>query len=207
MSDDLKIKQFQGMISDHALLYFSQLLENKTVVIRQVNVRKSKYGDFRYFRNKPTPVITVNKQMSSDALTFILAHEISHFLVYSQFGRISEPHGQQWKNVFSKILVSLVQMSCFSKECQDELCKFSRTPRATVSRGSELFNQLFPSDELSAGMLSLESLTNGELFQIPGHLNVFKKGALRRTRYVCLCMKTRKQYLFSRNLKVNTLNI
>lgn len=203
---DHSINLFNDKVSADALAIFRKLLENNVVIFKHVRARSTKYGDFKYFRNNKSPVISVNQNLSSDALTFILAHEISHFLVYKQNRHTSPPHGEKWKKVFGSVLNDLIFHSCFSEECAGELAWFALHPRATVPRNMKLHGFLFPFTDSHSGMVELDQLSEGTLFMIPGRKNIYKKQEKRRTRYVCQCLGTKKRYLVSRNLKVNTLN-
>jgi len=196
------LEQFRGSITDNAHDFFVNVLKDKNVIVRHVSVRKTKLGDFRHFREKRMPEITVNQNLSPDALTFILAHEIAHYLVHIHNKRRTEPHGKEWKEMFAYLLKQLIQNNAFSDEVSSHIEKFLQNVKGTVGRSSKLFAYLFPQEEETQGTHTLESLHYGALFVIPSNGKVYEKGEKRRTRYVCRQINNKRFYLVSRSLRV-----
>jgi SprT protein len=196
------MKQFKDSISGNAYDFFVGLLVDKNVIIRHVAARKTKLGDFRHFRAKRIPEITVNQNLLPDTLTFILAHEVAHFLVHIHNKRRTEPHGKEWKEMFAYLLKQLIQNNAFSPEISNHIEKFLQNVKGTVGRGSKLFALLFPQEEEIEGTHILENLHNGALFVIPSSGKVYEKGEKRRTRYVCRQINNKRFYLVSRSLRV-----
>lgn len=195
------LEQFHGSIRNSAYACFENLLFDKHVIIRHVPARKTKLGDFRHFRDRRMPEITINQNLHPDALTFILAHEIAHYLVYVQHKKRTEPHGKEWKQMFSSILIHLINGNAFSEALLPHIKKFVLSVKGTVSRGSKLHEMLFPQEE-TEGLYLLEELHTGALFQIPSNGKVYEKGEKRRTRYVCKQVSNKRYYLVSRLLRV-----
>jgi SprT protein len=198
----LSLEQFRGAIPPRALSYFHTLLDNKKLAIRHVRFRKTKLGDFRHFRNGIPPVITVNRNLQSDALLFILTHEIAHFMVFHRYGRNVPPHGDQWKTEFRNLLNDLLDLAAFSEASAAEIRSFTNNVKAAISRNHPLHRLLFPDTHAEQDGDTLDILPECSLFTIQGDVRVFKKGHLRRTRYMCKCIDNNRLYLVNRNLKV-----
>jgi SprT protein len=196
------LEQFRGSISENAMAYFHKLLDDKKLIIKHVPSRKTKLGDFRYFRNGDSPIITVNRRLPPDTLTFILAHETAHFLVYQQSVSRHQPHGVKWKNQFGNMLRDLVEKSCFSTEYSDEILQFSENVRASVFMSSKLHRMLFPDSAEFEYLKELADIPEGSCFRIHGNNTIYIRKEKRRTRIVCLRTDNRKSYLINHKLKV-----
>jgi SprT protein len=94
------------------------------MLIRVVASRKSKHGDHRY--NKGTSEITVNNSGNCWQFLITLLHEIAHAQVTHRIaGRVS-PHGPEWKNAFSNLL--LKELDLFPPVLMSAVQKYSFNP-------------------------------------------------------------------------------
>jgi len=198
------LEQFRDSLTDEAMMIFSEILNGHTLLIKHVRKRNTKLGDFKSFGNKRTPEITINRQLSQDALTFILAHEISHYLAFCNRTKSTKPHGPVWQKIFGDCLSRLVQQACFSKEFEQDILNFSQHPKATISRKSPLHRMLFQPADSNETLIELEKLAEGVIFSIPDTKRVYIKGNKRRTRYICKRTDNNRQYLVPSDLKVCT---
>ncbi len=204
--EGMSIGQFSLLISSDAIDIFKKYAPDDGVCFIQVRSRKTKLGDFRYFKDGRCSQITVNKLLSPDALTFILAHEIAHYIVYSNSRQRTAPHGEMWKSVFGKLLEELLYKNCFSNKFYSEIETFSRNPGATISRRKKLYNMLFPENEEEKNLPTILSIPEEAVFIIPGSKHVYIKKAKRRTRFVCKRTDNNRHYLIHQHLKVILLN-
>ncbi len=197
------LEQLRGSVSDPALEYFYSQLENSDVIVKKVNSRKSKLGDIKFFRSGKSPVITLNRNLSPDAMTFVMAHEIAHFLDFKKSGKRKNPHGNQWKMTFSKLLAELLELGALSVTYHSHILGFTKNIRAVVSQSSALHSMIFPEHKNISDLIELEQIPHGSIFSIPGHNRFFEKREKRKTRYVCLRSDNSKLYLVSCHQKVS----
>ena len=79
--------------------------KNNAVNLRVSKDRTTKYGDFKHsLRKNDIPIISINGGLNQYSFLITLLHEIAHYKAYKQFNRLSQPHGINGKELFSKAL-------------------------------------------------------------------------------------------------------
>jgi SprT protein len=199
------LTQFEAIVPLQALSCFSQLIGKRPLDIFCKSGRKSKYGDFKYFSNGKTPIITINSNMPEETTLFILAHEIAHFITRHKYKK-HLPHGNEWKQCFNSILVQLIDTKCFKKTTQDAVRQYMKTTTATVSKKSTLHSLLFPENTHEKHHLTIvNDLNLGARFTLTNSNRIFILGEKNRTRFHCFCETNKKSYLIQEHTKVKPL--
>jgi SprT protein len=192
------------------------LLENK-VQLRISRSRSSKLGDYRLPRPGTIPKISVNHNLNPFSFLITLVHEMAHHAVYasvethdyaSQQNYVSQlkfaslrkkrrpkPHGQEWKSEYRKLMVPFLNESIFPEKILSVLTDYFNNPRASSKADQHLSRMLKSFDEPN-GKVILETLPIDSVFHLPNGRKFQKKEKI-RTRYRCLCLKTKRLYLFN----------
>lgn len=165
------------------------------------NNRKTKHGDFRLLKNGAYQ-ITINNDLNNYRFLITLIHEIAHLKTYVENKhKIQQikPHGMEWKRNFQKLMLPFLTPAIFPETILGVLANYLRNPKASTD-----------SDVHLSLVLKREDAPNDNtyIFQIPSNRKfkynnrIFVKGNLRRTRYECTEIKTKKKYLFHHNAEV-----
>ena len=133
-----------------------------------------------------------------------LIHEIAHLVAFETCGYQIKPHGSQWKNTFTRLMLPFIRPEVFPSDLLPFLAAHFRNPKAssdTDARLSIAFSKYDnnPSDESYVFEVPL-----GSLFKIYNG-KIFKRGAKRVKRYECVEMSSGRSYLFQPNAKVEFL--
>jgi hypothetical protein len=125
-------------------------------------------------------------------------HEVAHVRAYHRYGRKINPHGQEWKQTFAELLRPMVSDLIFPEDILVAVKEFIRSPRAT-SGGNHALAKALNKYNINGGKL-LAELEPDSFFTL--NKRTFRKGQLRRTRYICKELRSGKSYLISKNAVV-----
>lgn len=156
--------------------------------------RVSKSGDYRAPYRGKGHRITINQGLNKYAFLITLIHEIAHLITWERFKNKVKAHGPEWQTCYRDLLQYFLHLGAFPNDISEELEKSERVFASACSDGS-LLRVLRKYDEKEAPFL--EELKEGARFRaLRGR--IFRKGALRRTRYICEEEGTGRKYLFSK---------
>lgn len=160
--------------------------------------RKSVLGDYKHSGVWGTNHrISVNGNLNKYEFLITFLHELAHLLTYEQHRNKVEPHGKEWKNHYSRLLIDFVRQNIFPADLEKALQKSINNPSATANGETELLLVLRNYDEVKRkGYHNIINLTEGTIFQTENG-KIFRKGALRRKRFECVEIKTGLHYIFS----------
>lgn len=151
--------------------------------------RKTKLGDFRFPHNGKLPSISVNSNLSSGEFLLTLVHELAHYMVFLEHGRLASPHGKEWKLTFRKLFAPHFSSSIYTEEQQKALAKYFSNVKSSSCYDVNLMKSL-------KGETTSETIENLELkqkFMISnGKILTLEKKM--RSRYRCIEEKTGKIY-------------
>jgi len=163
-----------------------------------VRGRSSKLGDFRY-RKGERVVITVNQDLNPYAFAVTYLHEVAHLQTFEKYGHRVSPHGSEWKNTFKQLLQPMVEAGAFPDELALKLRRHLANPKAASCSDPALMIALSKYDVVSRGVLLAELRIGDEFLLEKRH---FRKEGRKRTRSVCMEMKTGRKYLISEVARV-----
>lgn len=161
--------------------------------------RLSKSGDFTS-RQGRVPRITVNKDLHAFEFLITYVHEVAHHHVHLRYGWRAEAHGEEWKNTFRELLAPLLKEDVFPGKVLIPLQDHMINPKASTYSDSGLTKLLRSYHPLAAKVTLLSELPEGSLFDLHGRW--FKKGKLKRTRVLCLEVKSKRQFLVPADMPV-----
>lgn len=176
---------FEWMIAD--------LLFENPVSFKIVPPRSTKLGDFRAGINGEKHQITVNGDLNPYAFLITTLHEFAHLQTFIQYGRFVKPHGEEWKATFRKLLLPAIDSKLLPIDVTNALVRSLSSTKASSCSDVQLSRVLKQYDKPKEGIVLLESLPKNTTFALQG--KHFVKGDLRRKRYLCDELSTRKKYL------------
>ena len=201
-SEDLK-ENLSEYIPQAFVPYVHDLLCSTKVLFRIVPPRKTKLGDFRKPLNgKSIPQITVNNNLNPYAFLITTLHEIAHLHTYLRYGHSVKPHGKEWKYEFQQMLLPLISAQKFPETLK--LCLKNTITNTKASSFSDIpLNRALREFDRDKKGCHLEKIELGKHFTL--NKKMFKKGKLRRTRYLCKEISSGKSYLVHALAEVNRI--
>jgi SprT protein len=155
--------------------------------------RQSKAGDFFCATPAAIPRITVNHDLNPYLFLLTYIHEVAHLLVFRKYSRRVDPHGKEWKDAFRQLLTPVLTPSVFPEPAYTVLFKHMHNPMASSFADTTLTKAFRTFDKHADKHISVHDLPEGSLFVLRGRY--YKKGKLRRTRFLCQELKSKRQYL------------
>tara|TARA_B100000767_G_C19760313_1_gene534859 strand:+ start:1728 stop:2351 length:624 start_codon:yes stop_codon:yes gene_type:complete len=201
-SEQLK-ENLREFIPEGFVTYVSNLLGATNVLFRIVAPRKTKLGDFRIPSNYMSyPQITINNNLNPYAFLITTLHEIAHLHTYLRYNQRVKPHGKEWKFEFQQILRPLLLDAEFPDILKNCLKNTIQNTKAASCSDIALSRALRQFDRQKKG-IALEEIQAGAHFIL--NKKSFKKGKLRRTRYLCSELNSGKAYLIHALAEVNSI--
>ena len=157
--------------------------------------RASKYGDYRPPVKGANHQITINHDMNKYAFLITLVHEVAHLTNWNKNKNRVKPHGEEWKNEFKVLMAPFIREEIFPPDVLSALTRYMRDPAASSCSDPHLMRVLKQYD-VRVNTVLLEELPPNAVFMY-SQGRYFVKGEKIRTRFKCLELKTKREYLFS----------
>lgn len=177
-------ENLKNFIPEASLPYVERWLNGYPLLLKVKNNRKSKLGDYRKIPRGHQ--ITINRDLSPYLFLITLTHEIAHMHTFDKFGFKVSPHGKEWKQIFSALLKETFHI--YPDDLQLSMAKYIQNPKANFYAFSPFVAYFRKEDTLF-----LKDLPEGTIFAMNN--KIFKKGELKRIRYICREISTGKHYL------------
>lgn len=155
--------------------------------------RKTKLGDFRMGSTLQKPQITINGDLNPYSFLITTLHEFAHLHTFQQYGNRVNPHGEEWKSNFRKLLIPIIDSKKLPKDIEHALVDSLVSIKASSCTDMKLSRILKNYDEMKDGIELLERLPKNTIFALNGR--EFIKGELRRKRYLCEETISKRQFL------------
>ncbi len=176
-----------------------KLWQHHGFVFRIKRKRATKLGDYKYDPRSRKHTITVNNDLNPYSFLITYIHEVAHLVTYKKHKRSVPPHGREWKNSFKELMIPLLNTTVFPQELLKHVVHYLRNPSASSCNDHNLTMALAGYDTNRSTVL--QDIELGSLFRLGKR--TFKKEALKRTRYICLEVKSGKRYLISKSASVD----
>jgi SprT protein len=188
-----------------AVEYCFNLWKSGPFELKLARSRQTKVGDFTSKRSKSHPRITLNNDLNPYLFLTTYIHEVAHLHVFLRFGHRVEPHGEEWKQKFTALLMPLLWEHVYPEEILHELRRHMINPKASSFADTKLTEAFRGFDRNKNHAAVLSELPEGSIFLLQG--KYFKKGKLRRTRVLCKELKSKRDYLVPADALVNDVQL
>jgi hypothetical protein len=178
-------------LPEKSVPYCLDLLTRYPFKLKLKKSRVTKAGDF-CAHHGTSPTITINHDLNPYLFLTTFIHEFSHHAVHLIYGNKPKAHGDEWKLAFKTFMQPIMEMEIFPPDLQHALEIHLKDPMASSYSDSHL-TQIFRRYSGEAPPVILQHIQEGMHFKLRGKL--FKKGKLRRTRVLCLELKSGREYL------------
>lgn len=158
--------------------------------------RKSILGDYRHATRFQHHRISINGNLNRYSFLITLIHELAHLVTFIRFSNKVQSHGKEWKGIYRLMLEDFMKLAIFPDDILSALKKNLHNLPASSCADENLMRVLRKYDQNTEGVLLVEEVTEGRLFQIENG-KIFKKGKKMRKRFECMEVATGKLYLFS----------
>jgi hypothetical protein len=200
MVPDKVYKTLSKHLPTPSLNYCYQLWQQSPFTLKIRKSRQTKVGDFSC-KHGGTPQITVNEDLHQYLFLMTYLHEVAHLHVHKMYGHHIEAHGDIWKNTFRELMMPMMNSDVFPPNLLKALARHMTDPPASTFTDSKL-TELFRSfDPRWSRTTLLSEISEGSLFGLNGKW--FRKGALQRTRVLCIEIKTKRQFLVPADMPVS----
>ena len=176
---------------DPLMIYFSKY----KVKFKIVKPRTTKLGDFRVRSKGETPEITVYGNLNPYSFLITAVHEFAHLKTYLEHSFRVAPHGNEWKQNFVALMFPFVELNILPKDIEAALLKSFVNVKASSCTDIHLQRVLKSYDTIDSNEIILEQISKNSTFALQD--KVFRKGVLRRTRFLCEELATGKNYLIN----------
>jgi hypothetical protein len=181
------------------------LFLQSSVRFKIVNGRKTKLGDFRAGINGEKHQITVNGDMNPYSFLITTLHEFAHLNTFNSYQNRVAPHGEEWKNAYRQLLLPVIESGNLPKDIERVLMNSLVNTKASSCSDIHLSRVLQTYDKPKEGVEILERLPKNSTFALNGRH--FVKGPLRRKRYICEEVKSKRSFLVSALAQVYPIEI
>jgi len=186
---DVLVKYLPEGTEDEVMSYFDLY----KVRFKIVKPRKTKLGDFRVGPYSPIPEITINGNLNKYSFLVTTVHEFAHLKTYLEHKFKVNPHGKEWKDNFVEMMLPIIDLNVLPKDITNALINSFVNVRASSCTDVNLHRVLKKYDDFNHNEIMLEEVSKNSTFVLGD--KVFQKGNLRRTRYLCEEVSTKKKYL------------
>ena len=197
MKEKLPWDNLKQYLPDGSLDYVLPLILKHKLHLTVTQPRHSKLGDYR-LPNRPyeNHKITVNGNLNKYEFLITLLHELAHMLAFVQYGRTILPHGKEWQNIFSELLIPTIVYKYFPTDIEQELKHTIASPAASCAGEIGLIRVLKKyNSTYNKNLIHIEDVPHGALFKTEEG-EVFKIEKKMRTRYLCYHINSNKKYSF-----------
>ncbi len=203
--DGVEVKQ---VLEDHvpaaSVDYCFALWDATQFIFKLRKSRLSKVGDFTY-RPGQTQQITINQDLHPYLFLTTYIHEVAHLKVHQLHGHHVSAHGNEWKKTFQGLMQPMMDSIIYPLPLLKGLKKHMANPKASSFSDPELTALFRLYDEKLTRATLVSHLPEGSIFSFHGRW--FKKGITKRTRVLCLEVKTRRQYLVPADAEVGSAQL
>lgn len=193
MADQIS-QVFSRFVPPTAVDYCTKLYNYFGFEFKIKKSRQTKFGDYRFSHETGKHTITINNDLNPFAFLVTYIHEVAHLVTFKEHGRKVSPHGQEWKTNFTKAMQPILNEEVFPPNVLLALKNYFKNPKASSCSDPVLYNVLRQFDE-PGDQIPLSKITPGATFTFNG--KTYRKLEKKRTRSVCLELKSGRKYLIS----------
>ena len=195
-AEDLKEKiaiQLEKYLPVGFSLSIAELFLPIPVKFKIVNPRNTKLGDYRPAHNGLPHRISINGNLNPYSFLITTIHEFAHLNAHVKYGSRIQPHGNEWKKTYRELLIPIIESKLLPKDIEIALMNSLVNTKASSCSDIGLSRVLKNYDKQKDDYVLLEQLPINTKFTLQGKL--FIKGPLRRKRFICEEIQSKKKYL------------
>ena len=147
-------------------------------------------------------VVRINNNPNKYEFLITLIHEIAHASIWEKYGKRVNPHGDEWKEQYKKMMLPFLNPEFFPEDILRPLSNHIINPRASIVRDLELSMILKKYDKHKSTFIS--EINDGDEFYIDNGKRFVRIEKLRKN-YQCKEISTGKLYRFSPLAEVNLI--
>lgn len=171
-----------------------KLLRQEGALLTITRGRVTKHGDYRPPQPGQRHRLSLNGDMGPNQFLLTFLHEFAHLQAFKQYGHQIQPHGVEWKRIFSELLTIWIRKKAFPEKVILHILRYAQNPRASTLSDGKLFEALQQADgDADNGIVYLKDIPLLSYFFLNG--SYYHKGEKRRTRYVCREVSSSRVYL------------
>lgn len=183
--------------------YVISLMISYPVTFRISKPRKTKLGDFKANNKGGLHQISVNSNLNPHSFLITTIHEFAHLKTYNEHGWKVRPHGKEWQLNYTELILPVIEKGHLPKDVHKALLNSLYKVKASSCTDINLHRVLLKYEKNIDDHIHLEELQKDTLFLLNGR--TFRKGNLRRTRFVCMEETTQKTYLVNALARVKEI--
>ncbi len=196
----MSISLLEKYLPENCLPYLKKWFGDYSIHIKIKRERNSKLGDYRKMPDK-SHQITINSTLQPPLFFFVLTHELAHLLAFENFGHRISPHGSEWKNTFSTML--LESISIYDDDLKPIILKFLKSPKANFMSSPELV-RYFHIEDYEDESSYIEDLEINDRFIYRKQTYIIDEK--RKKNYLCTQLDTDKKYIFKPLARVEKIS-
>jgi hypothetical protein len=187
----------------NATSYCLKLWEEKPFDITVTKKRNTKLGDYSYSGKEKRHKITINGDLNPYSFLVTYIHEVAHFRSYLEHSFRIKPHGEEWKRIFTCLMLPMLNEEIFPSTMLPALKNYFSNPKASSCSDLKLLKALKMQDEKDKGVF-LGDIPIGSKFIFSGR--IFLREGKRRTRSLCKEVLSGKKYYISEGAVVEIVS-
>lgn len=192
---------FDKFIPSQAVPYCNKLYQRLGFEFKIKKARQTKLGDYRYDHEIDRHIISINNDLNAYSFLVTYLHEVAHLVAFKKYGNRIMPHGIEWKKCFKEVAQPMLTSDVFDDRVLTALIKYFKNPKASSCSDPTLYNVLKKFDVDPS--LQLKDIKVGQEFTF--NKRIFRKLEKKRTRSICLEIKTSKKYAISEIAEVSVV--
>lgn len=166
------------------------------IAMRITKTRSTKYGDYRPPYDGKGHRISVNHELNKYAFLLTFTHEVAHLVTYNKFRFKVDPHGQEWKTEFRRLMMPFLRADVFPRDLVTAINAYINNPAASSCSDIHLTRTLARYDKRDERWKFLEDIALNTPFRIRSGRE-FIKGELLNKNFCCTCVKSKHKYLIN----------
>lgn len=192
---------FEKFIPEKAVSYCNKLYEKLGFEFKIKKARQTKLGDYRYNPFSDRHTITINNDLNPFSFLVTYLHEVAHLVAFTKYGNRIAPHGKEWKRCFVEVATPMLSDEIFDPKVLRALNRYFNNPKASSCSDPVLYNILKKFD--GKEVLQLKDIAIGSSFIF--NKREFRKLEKKRTRSICLELKSNRKYAIAEIAEVSML--